>query len=100
MNLRSLSVPALPVFVALPAILLMSICFVVAGPFENKQSDDGFQKLFDGKTLEGWDGDSKIFRVEEKTIIGGQLNVSAFAEDAVLIPFFELQDFRQFNFIG
>ncbi len=73
MNLRSLSVPALPVFVALPAILLMSICFVVAGPFENKQSDDGFQKLFDGKTLEGWDGDSKIFRVEEKTIIGGQL---------------------------
>jgi hypothetical protein len=29
--------------------------------------------LFDGKSLEGWDGDSTVFRVEEKAIVGGQL---------------------------
>ena len=41
---------------------------------DGKNSDDGFQALFDGKTLKGWDGDSKAFRVEEKSIIGGQLS--------------------------
>lgn len=34
--------------------------------------DDGFKPLFDGKSLEGWDGDSKVFRIEDGAIIGGQ----------------------------
>lgn len=29
--------------------------------------------IFDGKTLEGWDGDAKVFRVEEGAIVGGTL---------------------------
>jgi hypothetical protein len=29
--------------------------------------------LFDGKTLEGWDGDAKVFRVEDGAIVGGTL---------------------------
>jgi hypothetical protein len=29
--------------------------------------------MFDGKTLEGWDGDTSVFRVEQESIIGGQL---------------------------
>ncbi|RLT19329.1 MAG: DUF1080 domain-containing protein [Planctomycetota bacterium] len=58
---------------ALPIILLTSICFAAAAPLEDKKSEDGFQTLFDGTTLEGWDGDPNVFRVEEKTIIGGQL---------------------------
>ena len=33
--------------------------------------EDG--KLFDGKTLEGWEGSSSIFRVENGAIIGGNL---------------------------
>jgi hypothetical protein len=35
--------------------------------------DDGFKPLFDGKSLEGWDGDSKVFRIEDGAIIGGQM---------------------------
>lgn len=44
-----------------------------ADPADDKTSADGFVTLFDGKTLEGWDGDAKVFRVEEESIIGGQL---------------------------
>ena len=35
--------------------------------------DDGFKPLFDGKSLDGWDGDSKVFRIEDGAIIGGQM---------------------------
>ncbi len=29
--------------------------------------------LFDGKTLTGWDGDPKVWRVEDGAIVGGSL---------------------------
>jgi hypothetical protein len=40
---------------------------------EEKKSDATTTALFDGKTLEGWDGDTSVFRVEQESIIGGQL---------------------------
>lgn len=73
MNVPSLRLSALPACIALFASLLMSVCVVTAAPFEDKKSDDGFQTLFDGMTVDGWNGDSTVFRVEEETIIGGQL---------------------------
>ena len=73
MNVPSLRLDALPACVALSASLLMGVCVVAAAPFEDKKSDDGFQTLFDGMTSDGWDGDSTVFRVEDETIIGGQL---------------------------
>ncbi len=33
-------------------------------------ADDGFKSLFDGKTLCGWEGDSKLWRVEDGAITG------------------------------
>ncbi len=53
----------------LPFILFIHSESVAAD--ENKE--EGFQAVFDGTTLEGWDGDAKVFRVDEGTIIGGQL---------------------------
>ena len=73
MNLRSIRVSTRMMCVASSAILLTSISFVAASPSDDKKSDDGFDPLFDGKTLEDWDGDSPVFRVEEQTIIGGQM---------------------------
>lgn len=35
--------------------------------------EEGFVSLFDGKTLAGWEGNEKIFRVEDGAIIGGNL---------------------------
>lgn len=32
-------------------------------------AEDGFTALFDGKTLDGWDGDPKFWRVEEGAIV-------------------------------
>ena len=73
MSFRSLRVSVLIVCVAVFAILLTRMCFVAAAPLEDKKSDDGFLTLFDGKSLKGWDGDSKVFRIDEMAIIGGQL---------------------------
>ena len=73
MMFQSLRVSALLVWGALSAVLSMSVSFVPAGETEDTKSGNEFQTLFDGKTLEGWDGDSAVFRVEEQAIIGGQL---------------------------
>lgn len=35
--------------------------------------EDGFHWLFDGKTLDGWEGDQDFFRVEEEAIVAGNL---------------------------
>lgn len=32
------------------------------------------QSLFDGKTLKGWEGNLKVFRVEDGAIVGGSMN--------------------------
>jgi hypothetical protein len=34
-------------------------------------AEDGFRPLFDGKSLAGWEGDEKVFRVEEGAIVAG-----------------------------
>ncbi len=35
--------------------------------------EEGFVALFDGSTLEGWEGDEKSFRVQDGAIVGGSL---------------------------
>ena len=102
MNCPSLSLPALIAWIAVPAILLTSICLVAAATHEDKTNDDGIQTLFDGKTLEGWNGDSKVFRVEDMAIIGGQLKEKIphnfFLSSQEVYADFELQ--LEFRLIG
>ncbi|APZ96163.1 3-keto-disaccharide hydrolase [Fuerstiella marisgermanici] len=38
------------------------------------KTEDGFTPLFDGKTAEGWNGDMTVFRIEDSSLVGGQLN--------------------------
>ncbi len=47
--------------------LLRQVDRVVAAEEEN------FKPLFDGKSLEGWEGNEKMFRVEEGAIVAGTL---------------------------
>lgn len=102
MNCPSLSVRALIAWIAVPAIFLTSICLVAAATHEDKTNDDGIQTLFDGKTLEGWNGDSKVFRVEDMAIIGGQLKEKIphnfFLSSQEVYADFELQ--LEFRLIG
>jgi len=37
-------------------------------------AEDGFVKIFDGKSLEGWEGDLKTFRVVDGAIVAGTLD--------------------------
>jgi hypothetical protein len=34
---------------------------------------DQFTRLFDGKTFDGWEGDLRIFRIEDDAVVGGSL---------------------------
>ncbi len=55
--------------VGLCCTLLAGLGCLVGSPAA-AADDDGFQSLFDGKTLEGWDGDPKLWRVEDGAITG------------------------------
>lgn len=35
--------------------------------------EEGFTRIFDGKTLKGWEGNEKMFRVEDGAIVAGSL---------------------------
>jgi hypothetical protein len=45
----------------------------------------GFRSIFDGRTLEGWDGDSTFWRVENGTIVGESTAEKPVAQNTFLI---------------
>jgi hypothetical protein len=48
-------------------LCLLVVLLIARGAAAN---DEGFKPIFDGKTLHGWDGDPKLWRVDDGTIIG------------------------------
>src|SRR5262245_34021938 len=57
--------PMRPVLLTFVAALLLTPSIMAA--------EEGFEPLFDGRTLDGWEGDLTIFRVDEGAIVGGTL---------------------------
>jgi hypothetical protein len=55
------------------AVIAMSISPINDITAQEPVSEAGFQSLFDGKTLAGWEGDDQWFRVEEGAIVAGSL---------------------------
>ncbi len=63
----------------------IAVCLCLMGCFVSVQQsvaeqaattekiEDGFESLFDGKSFEGWEGNQKIFRIEQGAIIGGTM---------------------------
>ena len=49
-------------------IILVSVLFL--GPFIRASTNDGYISLFNGSTLDGWDGDPRFWRVEKGSIVG------------------------------
>ncbi len=48
---------------------------VVMGPILSPAADEaGYQSLFDGKSLDGWEGNLKLFHVEDGAVVGGTLS--------------------------
>lgn len=64
--------------VILSCLLLVAGCVLSGLPLNYTVADEkleaGFVSLFDGKSIEGWNGNKKIFRVEKGIIIGGSLS--------------------------
>jgi hypothetical protein len=54
-------------------ILFTCTCMLLA---QSAGTDDSFKPLFDGKTLTGWEGNQKVFRIEDKAIVGGTLKAN------------------------
>ena len=54
------------------AVLSMAVAFA-QGPKIPPATDAGFVPIFDGKTLNGWDGDPTFWRVEDGAIVGQTL---------------------------
>ena len=51
--------------------LVLSLLAVIGcAGLKTSIADDGFVSIFDGKTLEGWDGDPKFWKVEDGAITG------------------------------
>ncbi len=53
------------------------LCCVVAARAQDKRAtvekEAGFVALFDGKTLEGWEGNLKHFRIEDGAVVAGTM---------------------------
>jgi hypothetical protein len=52
------------------ALLLIIFMISVAQSCTSQKKDDDFVKIFDGKTLTGWDADTSFWRVENGVIVG------------------------------
>lgn len=59
-------------FSVLPKLLLAALP-VLLPALASAQPETGFQTLFDGQSLEHWDGDLTVFRIENGSIVGGNL---------------------------
>jgi len=59
---------ALTIFVG--ASLSISTLTKAEGQVSAGADEAGFEAIFDGKTLQGWDGDARIWRVESGAIVG------------------------------
>ena len=47
--------------------------------------EEGFRSIFDGKTLEGWKGDTKFWRVENGTLVGESTKENPCKENTFLL---------------
>ena len=50
---------------------LAALWLFLLAPVPAAKAEEGFTQLFDGKTLAGWEGNEKMFRVEDEAIVAG-----------------------------
>ena len=54
-------------------LILLIVSPSFESPADQATKDPKAVAIFDGKTFEGWEGDLKIFRIEDNAIVGGSL---------------------------
>lgn len=53
--------------------LSLLVLFTPVASLRGAEPEEGFTPIFDGKTLQGWEGNEKMFRVEDGAIVAGTL---------------------------
>jgi hypothetical protein len=53
--------------------LLLSFCLLLLGGLATAAETGKCTRLFDGKTFNGWEGNLKVFRIDDGAIVGGSL---------------------------
>ena len=66
-----------------PLLLSLALLFVTAAP-ALVRAEDGFKPLFDGRTLEGWEGNEKLWSVVDGAIVGTTDNVEPIKKNTFL----------------
>lgn len=51
-------------------VLLLGLAMVCLGAPPAVKKEKGFKPLFDGKSLKGWEGDSRLWKVQDGAILG------------------------------
>ena len=55
---------------ATPIVCLLMFVLAASMPLFAAEKEEGFKPIFDGKTLDDWDGNPKFWRVEDGAIVG------------------------------
>jgi 3-keto-disaccharide hydrolase len=78
----------------MPCFLVRAVTvFLFLAAYASADDETGFTPLFDGKTLAGWEGDEKVFRVENGAIMAGSLQEKV-AHNEFLASKEEFRDFE------
>ena len=59
-----------PLFLSAFFLLATGLFVILSAKGDAPAKDDGFTSIFDGKSLEGWDGDASLWRAEDGMIVG------------------------------
>src|SRR6187401_1102544 len=77
--------------------------FTLAAPMLTAEERDGFQAIFDGKTLEGWSGNDKFWSVKDGCITGQTTEDNKTSGNTFLIWKDQVGDFElrlKFKIVG
>ena len=89
------------VTLALSAVLVWSAISAVSARAEDKE--EGFKPLFDGKTLEGWNGNPKFWSVQDGAITGQTTKENPTRGNTFILSDTKLGDFElrlKFRIVG
>lgn len=77
--------PRAPGWLALAVLIAAVSIAPAAQPARPDTADTGFRAIFDGKTLAGWDGDPRYWRVEDGCLVGEVTSATLLNQNSFII---------------
>jgi hypothetical protein len=83
-----------PMLCLLVALVVLHACLPAGAAADESALPEGFAALFDGTTLDGWEGDPNIWSVEQGAITGRTTPETKLKENNFLVWKDEVEDFE------